>query len=254
MKTFWNLMLAISVLLGVVACTNDSSNISDDTNEGFSFIASIDHTRADVINNDGTWQTVWSGDDKLLVTSDSGNFVFTNSKEEPARFVSNDAEASTLRNATNIVITTSLVSIGDDAFFNCPALTRIDYNGTKTPFANISIGLWNENFKNAEVVYSGYSWYVRGTFNSWTGSIDYGFEKYDATQQVIVVTLNQGGEFKVVNSINSWSATNYGFDNVETGCRSNFTKGENGNIVVSVSGTYKIYLKPNTNSMWIEKM
>lgn len=99
-------MLAISVLLGVVACTNDSSNISDDTNEGFSFIASIDHTRADVINNDGTWQTVWSGDDKLLVTSDSGNFIFTNSKEEPARFVSNDAEASTLRNATNIVITT----------------------------------------------------------------------------------------------------------------------------------------------------
>ena len=99
-------MLAISVLFGVVACTNNWVNFSDNTDEGFSFIASIDHTRADMVNNDGIWQTVWSGDDKLLVTSDKGNFTFTNSQEEPARFVSTDVEAVALRDATNIVITT----------------------------------------------------------------------------------------------------------------------------------------------------
>ena len=99
-------MLAISVLFGVVACTNNWVNFSDNTDEGFSFIASIDHTRADMVNNDGIWQTVWSGDDKLLVTSDKGDFTFTNSQEEPARFVSTDVEAAALRDATNIVITT----------------------------------------------------------------------------------------------------------------------------------------------------
>ena len=99
-------MLAISVILGVAACTNDGVNISDNDIEGFSFIASIDHTRTDMVNNDGVWQTVWSGDDKLLVTSDMGSFTFTNSQEEPARFVSTDVEASALRDATNIVITT----------------------------------------------------------------------------------------------------------------------------------------------------
>lgn len=106
MKTFWNLILAISVLFGVVACTNNWVNFYDNTDEGFSFIASIDHTRADMVNNDGVWQTVWSGDDKLLVTSDKGDFTFMNSQEEPARFVSTDVEASALRDATNIVITT----------------------------------------------------------------------------------------------------------------------------------------------------
>ena len=99
-------MVAISVILGVAACTNDGVNISDNNIEGFSFIASIDHTRTDMVNNDGVWQTVWSGDDKLLVTSDKGNFTFTNSQEEPARFVSTDVEAEALRDATNIVITT----------------------------------------------------------------------------------------------------------------------------------------------------
>ena len=99
-------MVAISAILGVAACTNDGVNISDNNIEGFSFIASIDHTRTDMVNNNGVWQTVWSGDDKLLVTSDKGNFTFTNSQEEPARFVSTDVEAAALRDATNIVITT----------------------------------------------------------------------------------------------------------------------------------------------------
>ena len=99
-------MLAISVIFSITACTNDGINNSGNDNVSFSFIASIAHTRTDMVKNNGTWQTVWSGDDKLLVTSDKGNFIFTNSKEEPARFVSADTEASSLSDATTIVITT----------------------------------------------------------------------------------------------------------------------------------------------------
>ena len=106
MKKFWNLILAISVILGTVACTDEGGFILDNYTDGFSFTAVIDHTRADIVDNDGAWQTVWSGDDTLYVTSDKGNFTFTNSVEEPSHFVSTDTEASVLRNATNIVITT----------------------------------------------------------------------------------------------------------------------------------------------------
>lgn len=106
MKKFWNLILAIAVILGTVACTDEGGYIWDNYTDGFSFIAVIDHTRADIVNNDGDWQTVWSGDDTLYVTSDKGNFIFTNSAEEPSRFVSTDTEASALLTATNILIAT----------------------------------------------------------------------------------------------------------------------------------------------------
>ncbi len=106
MKKFWNLMLALYVVLGIAGCTTVDGGISDGMDEGFSFIASIDHTRTDVISNGGVWQTVWSGDDILYVTSDKGNFTFTNSASRPSRFVAEAEGAEVLREASNIVITT----------------------------------------------------------------------------------------------------------------------------------------------------
>ena len=104
MKKFWNLILALAVIMGVSSCSD--SDVDGSISNNFSFVATIEHTRADMVNSDGTWQTIWSGDDKLYVTSDKGSFTFANSTKEPHRFVSTDAEASVLRDATNIVITT----------------------------------------------------------------------------------------------------------------------------------------------------
>ena len=111
MKKFWNLMLAVTVMLGAAACTGDVTDIfgtgnNDGTGEEFSFIAEIEQTRVDVVDSEGALQVVWSGDDKLYVTSDKGNFTFANSPEELSRFVSTDANVTALSEATNIVITT----------------------------------------------------------------------------------------------------------------------------------------------------
>lgn len=106
MKKFWNLISALCVVLGVAGCSTVDGDVLDSVDGGFSFIATIDHTRADVVNNDGVWQTVWSGDDILYVTSDKGNFVFANSAERPSRFVAEDEGAEVLREASNIVIAT----------------------------------------------------------------------------------------------------------------------------------------------------
>lgn len=106
MRKFWSLVLALVAAFGVVACTDYNADYWGSTEEGFYFTVDIEHTRADIVNNDGTWQTVWSGDDKLYVTSDKGNFTFVNSADRLNRFISTDEGAEALRDATNIVITT----------------------------------------------------------------------------------------------------------------------------------------------------
>lgn len=99
-------MLAVAVMFGAAACTEDGADIVGNGTETFSFIAEIEQTRTDVVESGDDWQAVWSGDDKLFVTCDQGSFSFANSAEELNRFVSTDANASALRNAKNIVITT----------------------------------------------------------------------------------------------------------------------------------------------------
>ena len=99
-------MLAVVVMLGVTACTDYNAEFCGITEEGFYFTADIEHTRADMVKNDGIWQSVWSGDDKLYVTSDKGSFVFANSAGRPNRFVSPDDGAEALRDAAFVVITT----------------------------------------------------------------------------------------------------------------------------------------------------
>lgn len=111
MKKFWNLVLAVSVALSAASCTEDLKDLfgkenggNGTTTEGFAFIAEIEQTRVDVVKDGDAWQTVWSGDDKLYVTSDKGNFSFANSPEELNRFVCTDAKSKALSEATNIVI------------------------------------------------------------------------------------------------------------------------------------------------------
>ena len=106
MRKFWSLVLALVAAFGVVACTDYNADYWGSTEEGFYFTVDIEHTRADMVNNDGTWQTVWSGDDMLYVTSDKGNFTFVNSADRLNRFISTDEGAEALRDATNIAITT----------------------------------------------------------------------------------------------------------------------------------------------------
>ena len=99
-------MLALSVLLSISGCSTVENDNYYTDGDGFSFVVSIENTRTDIVNNNGAWQTVMSGDDRLYVTSDKGSFVFTNTPSDPNRFASEDENAKILRDASNIVITT----------------------------------------------------------------------------------------------------------------------------------------------------
>lgn len=100
MKKFWNLLVAVLVVMGAVACTENYENVDGTMEQGLSFRATInlDETRSDVVFNESTekWNTVWTGDETLNVRVGWRSYQFTNSVEDKELFVCKTANASDL--------------------------------------------------------------------------------------------------------------------------------------------------------------
>lgn len=100
MKKFWNLLVAVLVVMGAVACTENIDNVDGAVEQGLSFRATInlDETRSDVVFNEATekWNTVWTGDETLNVRAGYMSYQFTNSVEDKELFVCKTANASDL--------------------------------------------------------------------------------------------------------------------------------------------------------------
>ena len=100
MKKFWNLLVAVLVVMGAVACTENYENVDGTMEQGLSFRATInlDETRSDVVFNESTekWNTVWTGDETLNVRVGLRSYQFTNSVEDKELFVCKTANASDL--------------------------------------------------------------------------------------------------------------------------------------------------------------
>ncbi|MBR5133587.1 MAG: hypothetical protein IKV29_05725 [Alistipes sp.] len=96
MKKFWNLMLVALVMLGAAACTEQDSSIEKENSEeaGLSFYAEIvnDSTRADLEYDaeNKVWNTVWEGNETIVVTLDGVSYNFTNTEAESSKFTCTD--------------------------------------------------------------------------------------------------------------------------------------------------------------------
>lgn len=117
-------MLVAFIALGVASCENfelpfdnpfdkgdgakgeGNGNNTDVTVDDFSFIAEIEQTRADVIEDGDGLQTVWTGDDKLRVIADGKSYIFANTAEDMTRFTCTDSNAANVADAKTIVIST----------------------------------------------------------------------------------------------------------------------------------------------------
>ena len=64
-----------------------------------------------------------------------------------------DSAFSGCSKLTSIEIPSSVTSIGSGAFYDCSNLTTINYHGTPEQFSAITIGSYNDYFKNATVNY-----------------------------------------------------------------------------------------------------
>lgn len=95
MRKFWNLMLAVLVIVGAAACTENNDSV-DVKKGGLSFYAEInsDVTRAYIDDADGDklWKTVWEGNETLTLSDIeyTMSYKFTNTEAEPNKFTCNE--------------------------------------------------------------------------------------------------------------------------------------------------------------------
>lgn len=94
MKKFWNLMLAALVVLGAVACSENGDELTPQVErEGLSFEATIimDDTRTSLEKDEtsGKWNTVWSGNETLVVTDGTKSYDFVYRADKDGKFSCN---------------------------------------------------------------------------------------------------------------------------------------------------------------------
>ena len=87
MKKFWSIFTVALVALSAVSCSN---NFEDEATingvESLSFVVNIDNTRTALEQTEAGWNTVWVGDETLVVTSGNNSFNFTNTVENKNKF------------------------------------------------------------------------------------------------------------------------------------------------------------------------
>lgn len=111
MKKFWNLMLAVLVMLGAAACAENRDSVDVKDGEGLSFYANFvgDQTRTDLEYDENAelWKTVWEGNETIWVRgADFIAYEFTNTVEEPNKFTCKTEGAENLVGGA-VVITMS---------------------------------------------------------------------------------------------------------------------------------------------------
>ncbi len=102
MKKFWNLMLAVLVMLGAAACTETDESVDAGYKAGVSFYATFggDDTRAYIDDADGDkkWTTIWESGDTLSVTNtaDNSSYTFVCADAATGKFTCEDSDAANL--------------------------------------------------------------------------------------------------------------------------------------------------------------
>ncbi|MBO7285023.1 MAG: hypothetical protein J6U69_00290 [Alistipes sp.] len=111
MKKFCKLMLVALVMFGAAACTKSETSIDKENSEqaGLSFYAEIvnNATRADLEYDadNKVWNTVWEGNEAIVVSLGETSYEFTNNTSEPAKFTCTaEGVASLLGQSVNIAI------------------------------------------------------------------------------------------------------------------------------------------------------
>ena len=182
MRKFWNLMLVAMVMLVAAACTEtDPSLEKEQTDEvGFSFYAEIatDSTRADLEYDaeNKVWNTVWEGNETLVLSAEGVSYTFTNSEENKSKFTCTDASAATLLGkSVNIAL-------------SHPEQSKVGKSG-------VAASLDVENFdNNARIVLPATNSYLRYTFEG-AGRVEFSLS-YEGGKPFV---YNAGQSFESVN-------------------------------------------------------
>lgn len=180
MKKFWNLMLVALVMLGAAACTeNDSVDVNKEEVAGLSFYAEIttDATRADLEYDaeNKVWNTVWEGNETIVVTLDGVSYNFTNTEAESSKFTCTDEGVNKiLGQSVNIAISN-------------PEQSKVGKSG-------VVVSTDVEAFDNTETIkLEATNSFLRYTYNG-EGKVEFSLT-YEGGKAFV---YNEGNEFDVV--------------------------------------------------------
>ena len=104
MKKFWSIFTVALVALSAVSCSNNFEEEVVLGGETLSFNVNIDNTRTALEQGENGWNTVWVGDETLVVSDGTNSYSFKNTAENKNKFTCTaEGVRSLIGNAVNVV-------------------------------------------------------------------------------------------------------------------------------------------------------
>lgn len=104
MKKFWSIFTVALVALSAVSCSNNFEEEVVLGGETLSFNVNIDNTRTALEQDKNGWNTVWVGNETLVVSDGTNSYSFKNSTENKNKFTCTaEGVRSLIGNAVNVV-------------------------------------------------------------------------------------------------------------------------------------------------------
>ena len=86
MKKFWSIFTVALVALSAVSCSNNYEDVATIEGNTLSFNVNIDNTRTALEQTEKGWNTVWVGNETLVVSDGEKSYNFTNTVENKNKF------------------------------------------------------------------------------------------------------------------------------------------------------------------------
>ena len=86
MKKFWSIFTVALVALSAVSCSNNYEDVATIEGNTLSFNVNIDNTRTALEQTEKGWNTVWVGNETLVVSDGEKSYNFTNTAENKNKF------------------------------------------------------------------------------------------------------------------------------------------------------------------------
>ena len=104
MKKFWSIFTVALVALSAVSCSNNFEEEVVLGGETLSFNVNIDNTRTALEQGENGWNTVWVGDETLVVSDGTNSYSFKNTAENKNKFTCTaEGVRSLIGKAVNVV-------------------------------------------------------------------------------------------------------------------------------------------------------
>ena len=115
MKKFWSIFTVALVALSAVSCSNNYEDVATIEGNTLSFNVNIDNTRTALEQTEKGWNTVWVGNETLVVSDGEKSYNFTNTAENKNKFTCEAVGIRSLIGKNVTVVYNSVINSAEGA-------------------------------------------------------------------------------------------------------------------------------------------